>query len=114
MSSLRRLLVSVAFMAACSTPSTDTTDADVDTDETGTTEALCLTVPTTHARYDLYEATAYDNACTSDEDCFVGGCSSETCSAEPEVVTTCIAYDDPPTGDCGCVDSVCVWNEVCE
>ncbi len=57
--------------------------------------------------YERWEAPGFDNACSTDSDCVVGGCSSEVCAAEP-VVTTCEVVDTPP-GECGCLQSECVW-----
>ena len=62
-----------------------------------------------HARV---EGTSFQNACQSDGQCFVGGCSSEICSAEEGVSGTC---DMPAAGfpskgaSCGCVAGQCVW-----
>ena len=86
-------------------------------EETRITWDLCaprcteLTVSPNDPLYDRYEGTAYDNACTSDEDCFTGGCSGEVCSASPEVYTTCDLVP-PVRGWCGCVDGVCAWHVV--
>ncbi len=68
-----------------------------------------------HAQYSRVEGTAFDNDCETDEDCHVGGCSSEVCSAEPGVTTTC---EMPASGwassggTCGCVEGTCKWYKV--
>lgn len=62
------------------------------------------------ALYDRVEGTAFENRCATDDECFVGGCSGEVCSAEATVATTCEALKWPPaTAACGCVDGACVW-----
>ena len=51
--------------------------------------------------------------CQTDSDCFVGGCSSEVCSAQEGVVSTCIykpEYDCYRQTTCGCVSGNCSWN----
>ena len=57
--------------------------------------------------YGRWEAPDYDNACWTDEQCVVGGCSGEVCAAE-DVATTCEVVDTPP-GECGCLQRECVW-----
>jgi eight-cysteine-cluster-containing protein len=70
-------------------------------------------VPTDHPLYDRVEGVDFPNDCESDDDCFVGGCSGEVCSAEEGVQTTCEARDWPTEGgSCGCVQGTCVWYEV--
>jgi eight-cysteine-cluster-containing protein len=62
-----------------------------------------------HARV---EGTSFQNACQSDGQCFVGGCSSEICTAEEGVSGTCEmpAAGFPSKGaSCGCVAGQCVW-----
>ncbi len=62
-----------------------------------------------HARV---EGTTFQNGCQADGQCFVGGCSSEICTAEEGVSGTC---DMPAAGfpskgaSCGCVAGQCVW-----
>ena len=67
-------------------------------------------VPGDSPRHDLYEGTAYRNACTLDSDCHAGGCSHEVCSADEGVITSCIAHEDQPRdATCGCVKGECIW-----
>ena len=50
--------------------------------------------------------------CANDRDCFVGGCSGEVCSSEPDVISTCEYSEDFPSTEkfeCGCVNMVCGW-----
>jgi len=64
-----------------------------------------------HPLYARVEAPDRDNDCTADTGCFQGGCSSEVCSAEEGIITTCDAIEQPyPAGaQCGCVQNQCVW-----
>lgn len=68
-----------------------------------------------HPLYARVEGTGFKNDCTSDTDCRVGGCSSEVCSAEEGVGSTCEAPVDgfpgrsTPSAACGCVASACIW-----
>ena len=58
------------------------------------------------------EGDGFPNACNADADCFAAGCSSEVCSAEHGVVTTCEAFRIegwPEDAACGCVASQCRW-----
>ncbi len=52
--------------------------------------------------------------CTSDDDCFRSGCSSQVCGAESHI-TTCEwreCYNPDPYGlYCGCVENRCQWKE---
>ncbi len=67
-------------------------------------------IATNHPKYARFEGTDFNNACTSDSACVKGGCSSEVCSAEPGVNTTCEVVEGLPTGArCGCVSNTCVW-----
>ena len=54
-------------------------------------------------------------SCDADIDCFVGGCSNETCGVEPDAVTTCDFSDEfpsPETHSCGCVAGHCGWTPI--
>lgn len=59
-------------------------------------------------RFGRFEAPDADNACTTDLDCVVGGCSGEVCAAEP-LASTCEVVEPLPAGECGCVDGACQW-----
>ncbi|WP_428268121.1 eight-cysteine-cluster domain-containing protein [Haliangium sp.] len=63
-----------------------------------------------HALYQRVEGTIAANACSSDSDCVVSGCSQEICAAEP-LTSTCEVRDWPQGegATCGCVDGSCVW-----
>jgi eight-cysteine-cluster-containing protein len=69
-------------------------------------------VEASHPQYERVEGTSFQNGCQQDDQCFVGGCSSEVCSAEEGVSSTCEA---PAAGwpisgaSCGCVSNQCVW-----
>jgi hypothetical protein len=71
-----------------------------------------LAVAASDPLYGRVEGTSFQNGCQSDGQCFVGGCSSEICSAEQGVSGTC---DMPAAGfpskgaTCGCVSGQCVW-----
>lgn len=63
-----------------------------------------------HPLYDRVEGTHVDNECSSDDDCLLGGCSGEVCSATEGVVTTCdVVAWPPPRASCGCVADRCIW-----
>jgi eight-cysteine-cluster-containing protein len=65
-----------------------------------------------HPQYAHVEGMSYENACETDADCHTGGCSSEVCSADPEVVTTCIMPAEgwaSAGGSCGCIEGQCTW-----
>ncbi len=71
-----------------------------------------LAVAASDPQYARVEGSTFQNACQSDGQCFVGGCSSEICTAEEGVSGTC----DMPAGgwpskgaSCGCVSGQCVW-----
>jgi eight-cysteine-cluster-containing protein len=71
-----------------------------------------LAVPAGSPHHGRVEGTSFPNACQSDADCHVGGCSSEVCSAEPGVSSTCEMPADgwPSQGaSCGCVAGECSW-----
>jgi eight-cysteine-cluster-containing protein len=62
--------------------------------------------------YARVEGESFKNECTADNQCFVGGCSSEVCSAEEGVSTTCEmpAEGWPIQGaTCGCLAGACQW-----
>lgn len=57
-----------------------------------------------------FEGATFKNACASDADCKMAGCSSEVCSADGEITTTCdVLPDQPRDASCGCVSHECVW-----
>lgn len=74
----------------------------------------CVAVPTV-ARddryYERFEGTEAANRCTTSSDCVRSGCSGEVCAAE-SVATTCELLPYGPSGDCGCVDGVCIWHRM--
>lgn len=50
--------------------------------------------------------------CQQDSDCQVGGCSSEVCSSEDNIMSTCEYSEDFPGTDshrCGCYNNACGW-----
>lgn len=52
--------------------------------------------------------------CTTDSDCFVGGCSSELCSSNQQAISSCIYSPDFPDQEvyrCGCWEEQCAWIE---
>ncbi len=57
--------------------------------------------------YDRFEGTGFDNACSGDGECVVGGCGGEVCAAE-SVATTCELLDHEPSGECVCVQDTCI------
>ncbi len=68
-------------------------------------------VPADHPLYGRLEGTAFPNDCKSDAECFVEGCSSETCSAEKGLMSTCeaLTISFPAGTACGCVQGQCIW-----
>ncbi len=68
-----------------------------------------------HPLYARVEGTGFKNDCGNDADCRVGGCSSEVCSAEDGVNSTCELPVDgfpgksAPGSACGCVSGACIW-----
>jgi eight-cysteine-cluster-containing protein len=68
-------------------------------------------VPATHPLFDRFEGTGFGNDCSADSECRTAGCSSEVCSADPGVVTTCevLPVSLPASTSCGCVESQCQW-----
>ncbi len=70
-------------------------------------------VPDGHPDFPRLEGEGYPNACSADADCHAGGCSSEVCSAERGVITTCEAVEIdgwPSDAACGCVERQCRWH----
>jgi hypothetical protein len=75
-------------------------------------DARTAAVAADHPQYQRVEGTSFQNGCSADDQCFVGGCSNEVCSAEQGVSSTCEAPADgwPTSGaTCGCVKGQCVW-----
>lgn len=73
--------------------------------------ARTLAVSSGHPLEGRVEGTERAGECTTDADCFTGGCSSEVCSAEEGVITTCEVQDWPQGAGagCGCVAGACRW-----
>lgn len=68
-------------------------------------------VPTDHPLHARFEGTDFANDCKTDGDCHAAGCSSEVCSADAGVITTCdVPLVSLPAGTaCGCVEDQCRW-----
>jgi len=82
--------------------------ADPPTDPPGTRTPI---VSAEHPLRGRLEGAGAD-ACSGDTQCFNGGCSSEVCSAEEGVITTCEALHLPgwpADAACGCVSGSCQW-----
>lgn len=50
--------------------------------------------------------------CKSNSDCNLAGCSSQICSSDPSIATTCELIADHPKDQnysCGCIESKCAW-----
>lgn len=71
------------------------------------------TVEPSDTYYNRFEGIGADNACSSDADCIIGGCSAEICAAEA-LPSTCEGLPYGPSGSCGCVAGVCIWNDCSE
>ena len=51
-------------------------------------------------------------SCQNNSECNPAGCSSEICSNDPNLVTTCLFRSDYPDKSvyaCGCIENTCVW-----
>ncbi len=68
-------------------------------------------VAATHPLLSRLEGDGFPNDCNRDRDCYASGCSSEVCSAEPEVMSDCAVVEThfPADASCGCVDNQCQW-----
>jgi len=69
-------------------------------------------VASDHPLYGRVEGTSFKNTCAADADCKTGGCSTEVCSAEEGVNSTCELPVEgfPGKGTaCGCVSGACIW-----
>jgi eight-cysteine-cluster-containing protein len=105
-------LLALLLVAACSSSTSTRPPADgppqpppaqADTDREGRTPLLAKDDP-------RFEGPTFKNACATDADCHVGGCSSEVCVAEEAVITACVAHPDQPRGaSCGCLSGQCLW-----
>jgi len=86
-------------------------DGAVSPDPTPPAGDRSVAVPDDHPLFGRYEGEGFPNDCTADGDCHASGCSSEVCSADPGVITTCEVPPTPlPAGsECGCVQSQCRW-----
>ena len=79
-------------------------------------EARTPAVASGHPLYARVEGTSFKNDCTADAQCQVGGCSSEVCTAEQGVNTTCeMPADGWPTkgASCGCVQGQSCKDAAC-
>ena len=59
----------------------------------------------------------YEAECRDDNDCSIGGCSSQVCGEKNEIkniITTCeykAEYECLKKTNCGCVNDKCLWKE---
>lgn len=105
-------LVLAALAAACEKPTPPPTGPTTSPgDDGGQLVTRLPAVPATHPLFDRFEGTGFPNDCTGDAGCHTAGCSSEVCSADPGVVTTCevLPVSLPAGTACGCVESQCQW-----
>jgi eight-cysteine-cluster-containing protein len=101
------IFFALAFLACTTAPAPR---ADVAAAAAPAAPARTPAVPKDSPNYDIFEGTSYKNACTTDADCHIGGCSKEVCSAEARIMSSCIVREDQPRGaGCGCVGGECVW-----
>jgi eight-cysteine-cluster-containing protein len=104
--------VLAASVAACGKPQPPPGgSATSPADDGGTVVTRQPAVPADHPLFDRFEGTGFRNDCDADADCHASGCSSEVCSADPGVITTCEALPVtlPQGTACGCVQSQCLW-----
>jgi eight-cysteine-cluster-containing protein len=104
--------VLAAFTVACEKPNPPPSEPTTSpADDGGGVVTRQPAVPAHHPLFDRFEGTGFPNDCQADSECHTGGCSSEVCSADPGVVTTCEALPvSLPAGTaCGCVESQCQW-----
>ncbi|MCS7313367.1 MAG: hypothetical protein NZ742_10745, partial [Acidobacteria bacterium] len=90
-----KILRSVTGWAILLSVSLSPTPCSIVNDPTGQSDPPAVPCLSGHETlYDRYEGTGVANACRSDADCVVSGCSREVCAAE-SVVTTCEAIPTP-------------------
>jgi len=67
-------------------------------------------VPKKHPDFERVEGVGLKNQCSSDTECFVGGCEAEICTAVEGLRSTCKGRPWPSAdGMCGCVVGQCQW-----
>jgi len=121
---MRPLLLAL-LMAACgghdptttpsTTPPVEQAPSTTSADPAPPLEELRVpAVPADNALYARVEGASLKNDCAADAGCYKAGCSSEVCSAEQGITTTCEVQDWPQGKDarCGCVSGQCVWFRV--
>ncbi len=105
-------ILALLLVAACAKKTDHTTDAPDGNPPPPPPPATDRTpaVASTDPLYARVEGTSAKNDCTSDDQCKLGGCSSEVCSAD-DVTTTCDmpANGFPRGAACGCVNGQCIW-----
>lgn len=105
-------VVLAALASACEKPTPPPTGPTTGPgDDGGQVVTRQAAVPADHPLFDRFEGTGFPNGCSSDADCRTAGCSSEVCSADAGVVTTCevLPVTLPEGTACGCVESQCQW-----
>ena len=74
------------------------------------TEPRVRLIGNDHPDFARLEGLGHANQCSTDQDCFVGGCSGEACTATEGLSSTC--EEKPWASDgglCGCVEGFCRW-----
>ncbi|HQG58088.1 MAG TPA: hypothetical protein PLX79_03890 [Candidatus Dojkabacteria bacterium] len=59
--------------------------------------------------FDLFEKPQEQGECNTENDCHVGGCNGEVCSASPRVNTLCVVVEKNENAQCKCVANTCLW-----
>jgi eight-cysteine-cluster-containing protein len=101
----------LAVLAAACEKNTPPPDDPGPGDEGGQVVTRQPAVPADHPLFDRFEGVGFPNDCSADSGCHTAGCSSEVCSADPGVVSTCevLPVSLPANTACGCVEGQCQW-----
>jgi hypothetical protein len=108
------VLATLALAWACSCPQPAPAIAPLHPDSPAQTrqqgEPRTPLVAPNHPDWVRVEAAEKPNTCSADDQCFVGGCEAEICSARPGLRSTCQGKNWPSKGGlCGCVAGKCTW-----
>lgn len=93
----------------CNTCTCQSGESICSTDKVCKSDGTSESAYSNYINYSRYEFPEESNECSGDEQCYIGGCSGEVCSAQTGINTTCEEITKLPGLSCKCAGKRCLW-----